>query len=394
VQDRGTVITPRHDDAVVARSDQDPALRRRRRIRTVVAVVAVLLLIATLGAVFATPESRSYLDPDSATPQGARALASLLRGEGLTVERVTDRERPLTAPAGTTVVVAYPELLSQEELDRLDGLAADVVLLGAPIRATGPVFGTTPSGTADLVTRSATCGLRAATLAGDAVTGGTTFTVQLGVKDTGETCYPADRGATVVQVRNAAGHLRTVVGTGVPFTNDRLADAGDAALAMNLMGSQRVVLWWLPTLDLTGQQSLTSLLPSAVWPVLGALVLVVLVTALWRGRRLGRVVVEPLPVVVHAAETTQGRARLYQRSRATGTAAAHLRDATLARLGPALGLARGVAPAAVVAALAARTGRSSADLARLLYGPNPDGEHELVTLASQLDALEREVLRT
>ena len=371
-----------------------PRASRRRRNRTIAAVVVALLLVAVIGALLATPQSRTFLDPDSATPQGARAIAQLLRGEGVTVERVTDRERALTAPAGTTVVVAYPELLSQEDLDRLDALSADVVLLGAPMQATGPVFGTVPNGQADVLTRDPTCGLRAATLAGPAVTGGTTYSVQLGVNDTGETCYPATDGATVVQVRNASGHLRTVLGSGVPFTNDRIADAGDAALGMNLIGTQQVVMWWLPTPALQGQQSLTSLLPHAVWPTLGALVVLVLAIALWRGRRLGRVVVEPLPVVVHAAETTQGRARLYQRSRATGTAAAHLREATVARLVPALGLARGAVPAAVVAAVAGRTGRPSAEVGALLYGPNPDGEPQLVALASQLDALEREVRRT
>jgi hypothetical protein len=357
-------------------------------------VVGVLVLVAVLGALVATPRSRSYLDPDAATPQGARALAQLLRDEGITVERVTDRERALSASAGSTVVVAYPELLGPRDLDRLDALPADVVLLGAPPFSEGPVFGATATGQADLVVRAPTCDLRGAELAGPALSGGSTFSVELGVTDTGATCYPAREGTTVLQVRNAAGHLRSIVGTGVPFTNDRLADAGDAALGMNLVGTQPVVLWWLPTVDLAGRQSLTSLLPRAVWPAVAALVVLVLVTALWRGRRLGRPVVEPLPVVVHAAETTQGRARLYQRARATGTAATHLREASVARLVPVLGLPRGAAPAAVVPAVAARTGRPSAEVVSLLYGPNPDSEPELVVLASRLDALEREVRHT
>ena len=36
---------------------------------------------------------------------------------------------------------------------------------------------------------------------------------------------------------------------------------------------------------------------------------------LWRGRRLGRLVVEPLPVVVQAVESTESRGRLYRRAR-------------------------------------------------------------------------------
>ena len=89
-----------------------PAVRRRR-LRTVAWVVAGLLTVAVVGALTARPSSRTSLDPESASPGGARALAQLLRQDGVTVERVTDRSRALAATAGTTLVVAYPELLSQ-----------------------------------------------------------------------------------------------------------------------------------------------------------------------------------------------------------------------------------------------------------------------------------------
>ena len=78
-----------------------------------------------------------------------------------------------------------------------------------------------------------------------------------------------------------------------------------------------------------------------------------LVIAVLQGRRLGPVIPEPLPVVIHAAETTEGRARLYRRSRARDRAAAALRDSALGKLHRAHGIARRAEPPAVVATVAA-----------------------------------------
>jgi len=79
--------------------------------------------------------------------------------------------------------------------------------------------------------------------------------------------------------------------------------------------------------------------------------------ALWRTRRLGPLVAEPLPVVVRASETVEGHGRLYRSRRSRGRAAAVLRDAARQ---PDHGPPRAPADAdaaAVGAAVAALTGR-------------------------------------
>ncbi|MFD9129984.1 DUF4350 domain-containing protein, partial [Kitasatospora sp. NPDC059571] len=116
--------------------------------------------------------------------------------------------------------------------------------------------------------------------------------------------------------------------------------------------------------------------------------------ALWRARGLGRVVAEDLPVVVRAAETTEGRARLYRRANARGHAAEALRRAVRHRLAPVLGVppaADGPDPATLCAAAAARTGRPSAEVQALLYGGPPTDDAALLRLTDHLDALERQV---
>ena len=116
-----------------------------------------------------------------------------------------------------------------------------------------------------------------------------------------------------------------------------------------------------------------------------------LLTAAWRGRRLGALVTERLPVIVRASETTEGHGALYRSRRARDRAAAALRAAMLARIGPAIGLPRDAGPAAVTAALAGRTSLTPDQLTSVLYGQPPGSDQELLELANQLDAVEGEV---
>jgi hypothetical protein len=185
-----------------------------------------------------------------------------------------------------------------------------------------------------------------------------------------------------------------VWGTADPLTNDRLDEDGNAALAMNLLGQERRLVWYLPMLGdalATEEKSPYALMPS--WWKWGFLqvAIAVLLLGLWRMRRLGPVVVEPLPVVVRAAETVEGRARLYQRAHARDRAADVLRAATRERLAPMVGLPATAPPPALVDAVAARVGRPAGEVGPLLYGSIPVDDATLVRLADDLDTLEREV---
>ena len=126
-------------------------------------------------------------------------------------------------------------------------------------------------------------------------------------------------------------------------------------------------------------------------PALWLLAVAVLATMLWRGRRFGPLVVEPLPVVVKAVESTRGRGRLYARVRDRSHAAGILRAATGRRLAGRLRLGATTDPAVLVGAVARATGRDQADVHDLLSGrPVPD-DAALTRLADDLAALEREV---
>jgi hypothetical protein len=210
-------------------------------------------------------------------------------------------------------------------------------------------------------------------------------------------CYPASGAASLVRY-TADGRVITVLGTGNALTNGSLARLGNAALALNLLGTHARIVWLVPGPGLAaagppggGQQSLLSLIPLPAYLVTAQLGIAALLAALWRMRRLGPLVPEPLPVVVRASETVEGHAALYRARRARGRAAAALRTAMLARTLPALGLPPGARDADVVAAFSGRSGSGPALIEAMLFGPPPGDDAALVALADGLNALEKEV---
>ena len=93
-----------------------------------------------------------------------------------------------------------------------------------------------------------------------------------------------------------------------------------------------------PRVNHRARAKLSDLVPAQRQWIVVQLCLVVLLLALWKGRRLGPLVAEQLPVVVRASETVEGRGRLYRSRRAGDRAADALRTATLQRMMPRLGL--------------------------------------------------------
>lgn len=320
-----------------------------------VAIVATAVLVV-LGS--ARSEGGS-LDPRSYRPDGSRALAQLLEQQGVRVEHTDDA----SDVDGATLFVTHPDLLAPERLMDLSGRAATTVLV-APDG---------PDGRVEVETREPGCELAAK--AGSATTGGIQY-------KGAESCYDS----TLVRDGNMV-----TIGTGAPFTNDELDAEGNAALAMKLLGQHERLVWYTPSVaDLSRQRTMSDLMPDG-WKF-GALqlALAAVVISLWRARRLGPVVTEPLPVVVRAAETVEGRARLYRRSLASDHAASVLRQATRDRLNPLLGLPVGEDPAQEIAR---RTGRPETEVRALLHGEGPVDDRGLVDLIDELDVLENEVRR-
>jgi len=369
-----------------------PTLRSsvRRGRGPVLVAVAVALAGAVVGLLSLVPTG-GYLDPDGYDPSGSRAVVELLRDGGVEVERVELVDEALTADApGTTLVVPRPEALTVAELEQLAGRQGRLVVVSpSDVDLEALDLPAEVDGTAPVDPRDTGCVFEPAQRAGPVELGGTLYR---SAAEGAVGCYPHRGRASLLVLPE---QRVVVLGAGRLLTNDRLDDEGNAALALGLLGSGDRVAWLVP--DPTREippgerRPLTSLLPESL--VLGVVQLGValVVLALWRARRLGRVVEEPLPVVVRAAEAVEGRGRLYRAAGARDTAAEALRAGVRARLSRRLGLPAGEDRAALVAGAAARTGRDPGPVDGLLYGAPPADDAGLVRLADALRALERAV---
>lgn len=382
------------------------AAGRWRRWRGLFAVLAILLVGALLAVLPAPRTSTTALAPDNVGRNGARALAQILGRHGVTVTYVrTIAAAERAAADGGTLLVAGDYALVQEDVDRIAAIDADLVLVAATswldrlapgVQAVPPGIGSVSQG------RTAQCADEDATAAGTITASGGLVATAPGVV----VCFPEAPatapgtpqapGAYAVTT-NPAGHRVTVLADATALTNGALAEEGNAALVVRMLGRHDHLTWYLPTFT-TGVADgdgadVGTLVPRVVWVLALEALLVALVVALWRGRRLGPVVAERLPVVVPGAEATRGRGRLYRRGRSHAHAAAALRAGAATRMANRLGLPRSADAAATIDAIARACDAPAAEVARLLYGPPPHDDRSLAALARDLDTLESEVHR-
>jgi len=370
--------------------------QRWRSARWVLLALAVIVGVATLASYLTAPRPGGLMDPESTSPEGARALVTILREHGVDVIAADDIAAVENAARPDTLILVAQTfyLFDDDLLSRLATLPGDRLLI-APVSRTREALAPEVKigGTTTFGDSKPDCDLREATRAG---------AVQLGLGDAYEAAgdVPVTRcygGALVRYIHD--GREVTVVSASDFMTNSGLLKQGNAALAMNLAGSHPRLIWYAPQHSEAGAESggsarITDLIPDQVIWVVLQLCLVVALLALWKGRRIGPLVAERLPVVVRASETVEGRGRLYRSRRARDRAADALRTAALQRMMPRIGLGHDAEPPAVVTAVAERCGSSPQAVAHILFGPPPASDPDLVNLAHELDNIERQVAQS
>jgi hypothetical protein len=398
------------------------------RRRVLVALLVVLLVgVPVLAGVLGARSSGRDLDPDNPAPGGGRALAALLEQGGVPVERVATAaaaSRALDGGGGATLVVTDPQVLDPALLGDLVGRARAVLLLGASpsaLETTEAAHRTAataePAASEDAPPSEepvpARCDDAAAAAAGTVASAADTARADA-FDARGEVLQasPGDGagGAAAAQAcfdglygtGTAPGGAAVHVLTQPALVSNELLDAeGDAALGLRAAGSQPRVVWLVASfLDAApdAAPSPAQLLPGWVGPLALQLVVAAVAAVVWRARRFGALVTEPLPVVVRSVETARGRAALYRASRDPGGAGSALRAALRWRLQQRLGVSPGTAVGALAAgtAHAVRTTGSSAAadrwtapaVERLLAGPPPADDLELAALLRDVDDLE------
>ncbi len=357
-------------------------------IGVVVLAVVVLLLVLRGRAVAGIP-----LAADNPAPQGAMAVAEVLRQQGVDVIEtgsLAETEDALEGRSHDATVLLWDIdlLLDADQHDRLLLAGGDLVVLDPTFLELEDLApGVAQAGASD-GEFDADCDLGAVEKAGSVDAAGSAYRIVDDVDAVG--CLADDDRYGMVQVERAGATI-TLLGLTEVLMNGEITKAGNAALALNLLGAHDTLVWYIPTVDdLSDQapQSIADLTPAWVTPAAIMLLLAALGAVLWRIRRVGPLVVENLPVVVRASETMEGRARLYERSNSRLHALDALRVGTVTRLATTCGLSRTASVGEVVDAVAALTGRDRTAVADILIDHAPSSDAELVHLSDQLLRLE------
>lgn len=359
--------------------------RRRATVMITLALLAaVLVVVLTQDGV----ANGNDLDPQNPGLGGAQALAEVLGNEGVDVQIVRSADALTRARAGadTTVVVTSTQNLGPSTVDRLmkDTAGATLVVVDAGPGTVGAFPGLlTPSRDRLNDGRVAQCGL--------VDLEGLTLEVDNAYTYPGsDGCFSQDGRSVLVSQGPAL-----FFGGGRALTNDQILRADNASIALRTLGQRERLVWYVPDFrDVIAGESttLSSLIPRWIVPGLWLAALSGLALIFWRGRRLGPLASEPLPVVIKAIETTRSRGRLYRRAGDRAHAAAALRQAARSRAAERLRLGRGTPEDTLIRDLSRHLGRTEAEVAALVgtHAPVPNNDRDMITLANDLAEIDRE----
>jgi len=373
-----------------------PTVRRslKRGAYWIVAVVVVLIIAVIAIGMSGGARQGDPLSITNPAPSGTMALAEVLRQQGVDVVATTSLEATrdaIESRANTTLFIYDDNYLDGEQLAEAVSLADTVVLASPTFEALQAVAPSIAQAGALDETLTSDCAVGAVERAGTVSGDSEGYRVIDNTADA-VTCLGNGDGAfALVQLDGL-----TVLGATQSLTNEIIANDGNAAFALGLLGSKDALVWYLPSFDDYKQDvppTLGDLSPLWVSPALGLLILTFVAAAVWRGRRFGPLVVENLPVTVKASETMLGRARLYEKSSSRLRALDSLRIGTIQRLAIECGLPRLATVDEVIGAVAARTTTDVAAVRGLLVDAIPSTDRELVSMSDDLLTLERTVAR-
>lgn len=371
----------------------------RRSLFWVGAVVVALLVTVLIIGMIGGGAGGTRLASDNPAPGGAMAVAEVLKQQGVDVIATSTLEETadeIDDPAETTLLIYDDGLfLDDSQLREAVRLAGSVVLVDptfTELRAVAPEVAQAGFVSGEL---EADCDVTAVQKAGTVSGDGSGYRVVDEEADATACLGSGDDVYALIQLPSADRTL-TILGATAALTNEDIIDDGNAAFALNLLGEHETLVWYIPTFaDVaeTGGPTFDELTPAWVLPVAFLLLIVFIVAAVWRGRRLGPLVIENLPVIVRSSETMQGRARLYERSSSRLRALDALRIGTIQRLAVLCGLPRVATVDEVVSAVASALGAQEGEIRRLLLDADPATDHDLVALSDALLDLERDVAR-
>ena len=361
---------------------------RRSRVGFGVAVMCGLLIVA--WAAGRPPEDGAPLDPRSSGQFGARGLVLFLEEMGATVTLSSTGPVP-----DTDVVLVLSDRMNESTQDEIIdwvGEGGTLVVADPSSFLSGPLADEA-GGLGDLLEgdlERGDCDITALADVDDIEAPAASF---YAVPPAGASCFGDREDAYIVSAGERAGTVVSI-GSPTPFLNDALDEGDHAVLAGALLAPQagtHVTIMEAPPPG-EGDDTLGDLIADGVKAALVQLALAFLVYALFRARRLGRPVPEPLPVQIAGSELVVAVGELIQQSGDPGRAAVVLREDTRRTLARRLGLPVDADPVLVAEAVASRLGRDRDTIIDLLTLGSVTDEAALMDLAHALESIRQETL--
>ncbi|MGI8940229.1 MAG: DUF4350 domain-containing protein [Iamia sp.] len=366
----------------------------RRLVLAGTAVALALVAIVVLSRPTRDAYDRPSLDPRGTGPAGTAALVDLLRSEGARVNLgglARDRD---------DVVIQLQDTLGGEPADDLRAWVRDggTLVVTDPSAALAPARAT---GASEPVTRpGAGCELLALGDLGPVEPG---LPAEFADDPATSSCFTgtstSGEGVAAVDVRRVGAGLVVALSTPLPLTNEALDRGDNALLAVALVtpsdGTRVRILdpnrFYTDAADV-GDGTVLGALPPRGSQAVSQLVVAFFAWALISGRRLGRPVVEELPVPLPASDLVLASGRLLDRNGDVADAAERLRRRARRDLGIGLGLGADPPPQDLAHALTAHGGADPAIVHAALLSPVAD-QATLVATASHIDRLRRDLHR-
>ena len=338
----------------------------------IIIVVFSLLLVIAASILPAAGYNNAPVGIRNKEGDGARALAQVLGDHGISVRDV-NAQQAASVDENTTLVVIFPSRMTEEMAKAIEtrtnvvyvGLEEDhgsysVYLQGLrSSRTYSSKTWLTPGCTSDIAGR--TQHLQAS----DYVLSGTA--------DGWNLCFSDDGRNYAYAERSDSGRFRALIPDSLRLRNRAISEGGNAALAINAIGRTRRshgIRRRAPILRRARRRRSCSP-PPYLMPAFLMIIAACLLAGLARGRRLGPLTSERLPIEVPASETLIGKARLMRSQRAYEHAAQALRSSTASRIATALGVAHTADREALTHAMEQRGLPASRCSALLWVRPQP-----------------------
>jgi hypothetical protein len=185
------------------------------------------------------------------------------------------------------------------------------------------------------------------------------------------------------------------LGGPTPLLNENLGTRDNAVLGAALVapspGARVAVLDPLTPVGDHAARSLLEVLSPGVKRALVQLAIAFVLYALFKARRLGRVVREPLPVQIAGSELTAAVGDLLQQSRDPEASATILRDGLRRSIRDRLGVPLDATADVVADTVATRTGSPRDAVLAAIGDRRVTNDAELVQLARQIELIRKEV---